>query len=126
VWCGSPNQPHGQGFIAAASMKRAGYDRLIAARAIVTGTLEMIAAIRLRKEISGEWLLAVSGALSVAFGVFLFVFPGPGALGLLLWIGAYAMVVGALLVGLGFRLRSVKRRVFGEGGPSAGRFAGSH
>jgi uncharacterized membrane protein HdeD (DUF308 family) len=99
---------------------------LIAARAIVTGTLEMVAAIRLRKEISGEWLLAVSGALSVAFGVFLFVFPGPGALGLLLWIGAYAIVVGVLLVALGFRLRSVKRRVFGEGGPSAGRFAGSH
>src|SRR5205809_8121226 len=36
VWCGSPNQPQGHGFIAAASMNRAGYERLIAARAIVT------------------------------------------------------------------------------------------
>jgi len=79
---------------------------LIAAWAIVTGVLELIAAVRLRKEIKGEWLLALGGAASIAFGVLVALFPGSGALALVLWIGAYALVFGALLVVLSFRLRA--------------------
>ncbi len=100
---------------------------IIAARAIAVGALEIVAAIRLRKEIEGEWLLGLSGILSIGVGVLLILFPGAGALGLMLWIGAYAIVIGALLTALGVRLRSVKRRAFREGGPPVeGAFAGSH
>ncbi len=97
---------------------------LIAARAIVVGGLEIAAAIRLRKEIHGEWLLALSGVLSILLGVALFLFPGLGALGLLLWIGAWAVVVGGLLVALGIKLRSIKRRSMGD--IRGGVLAGSH
>ena len=79
---------------------------LIAAWALVTGGLEIAAAIRLRKVITGEWLLALAGILSVALGVILVLFPAPGALALVMWIGAYALVSGVLLTVLGFRLRS--------------------
>jgi uncharacterized membrane protein HdeD (DUF308 family) len=79
---------------------------LIAAWALVTGVLEIIAAVRLRKEIKGEWLLALSGVFSVALGVLLALFPGPGAVGLVWYFGAYAIVFGVLLVSLGFRLRT--------------------
>ena len=79
---------------------------VIAAWAVITGVLEIAAAIRLRKIITGEWLLALIGIASVALGVILALFPGPGALALLIWIGAYALVTGALLVVLAFRLRS--------------------
>jgi uncharacterized membrane protein HdeD (DUF308 family) len=79
---------------------------LVAAWSLVTGIAEIIAAIHLRKYIEHEWLLILSGLLSVAFGVLLFLLPAAGALALAIWIGAYALVFGALLIGLGLRLRS--------------------
>ena len=82
---------------------------IIAGWAVATGILELVAAVRLRKEIKHEWLLALSGIASVAFGVLMALFPGAGALALVIWIGAYAFVFGALLVGLGFRLRGLGR-----------------
>ena len=82
---------------------------IIAGWAVATGILELVAAVRLRKEIKHEWLLALSGIASVAFGVLIALFPGAGALALVIWIGAYAFVFGALLVALGFRLRGLGR-----------------
>lgn len=80
---------------------------IIAAWALVTGAFEIAAAIRLRKVITGEWLLALSGVLSIALGVLLVLWPGPGALALVIWIGAYSLVFGVLLVALGIRLRAL-------------------
>jgi uncharacterized membrane protein HdeD (DUF308 family) len=78
---------------------------VIAAWAILTGILEIAAAIMLRRQIRGEWWLALAGVLSLAFGAVLAIWPGVGALALVLWIGAYAIVVGILLIALGFKLR---------------------
>ena len=82
---------------------------LIAAWAIVVGVSEIVAGIRLRREITGEWLLILGGALSVLFGVVLALFPGAGALALTLWIGVWALILGILLIALAFRLRSWRR-----------------
>jgi uncharacterized membrane protein HdeD (DUF308 family) len=78
---------------------------LIAAWAIVTGVFQIAAAIRLRKEIANEWLLILSGALSVVFGALMIASPGAGALAVLWLIGAFAIAYGALLVMLAFRLK---------------------
>jgi uncharacterized membrane protein HdeD (DUF308 family) len=78
----------------------------IAAWAIVTGVFEIAAAIRLRRVVTGEWLLVLSGVLSVIFGVFVFAFPAAGALGIAWGLGAYAAATGVVLVALGIRLRS--------------------
>lgn len=77
---------------------------VIAIWAVLTGFAKIATAIRLRSQISGEWMLGASGALAILFGVFLFLSPGAGALALVWVIGGYAIVIGALLIGLGLRL----------------------
>lgn len=81
----------------------------IAIWAVGTGVLEIVAAIRLRKEIEGEWLLILSGLVSVVFGVILMAQPGVGALAVLWLIATYAIIFGILLVILAFRARSFVR-----------------
>jgi len=81
----------------------------IAAWAIVTGVMEIVGAVRLRKEIEGEWLLILSGLLSVAFGIILFAQPGTGALALVWFIGWFAVLFGAVNIALAFRLKQHHR-----------------
>jgi uncharacterized membrane protein HdeD (DUF308 family) len=77
----------------------------IATWAIATGLLQIIGAIKLRKEIDNEWMLIASGVLSVLFGVAVLARPGAGALALIFVIGAYAIFYGILLVLFSLRLR---------------------
>src|SRR5258705_3563629 len=79
---------------------------IVAAWYLVTGVDEIVAARRVRKLIRHEWLWILSGLLSVAFGVLLFLLPAAGAVALAIWIGAYMLVFGALLIAFGIRLRS--------------------
>jgi uncharacterized membrane protein HdeD (DUF308 family) len=82
---------------------------VIAAWALVTGVLEVMAAIRLRREIQGEWLLILSGVCSVVFGILLAVWPATGALALVILIGCFAIVFGVVLVAFGMRLRRLRQ-----------------
>jgi len=81
----------------------------VAAWAIATGLLEIVAAIRLRKEIEGEIWLILAGLLSVAFGVMLMARPGLGALSVLWLIAGYAIAFGVILIALAFRTRGLVR-----------------
>ncbi|MGB8392163.1 MAG: DUF308 domain-containing protein [Pseudolabrys sp.] len=80
----------------------------IAVWAIVIGIMQIWGAIQLRKEMEGEWLLILSGLLSVAFGILLLVRPGLGALAVVWMIGWFAILEGCLLVALSLRLRKHK------------------
>ncbi len=73
---------------------------------VVRGFFEIAAAVRLRKQIDDEWILGLTGVLSVIFGVLLLAYPGVGALALVTVVGAYALVFGVLNLALAARLRS--------------------
>ena len=77
----------------------------IAVWAIVLGVMEIYGAIKLRKEVEGEWFLILNGALSVVFGILLLWRPGIGALALVWIIGAYAIVLGIIYVLFAFKLK---------------------
>lgn len=82
---------------------------VIAAWAVVTGVAEIAVAIRLRRQLHGEWLLALGGVVSIALGVFLVAYPSAGVLAVLWMVGAYAILFGVLLIGLGWRLHAWHR-----------------
>jgi uncharacterized membrane protein HdeD (DUF308 family) len=84
---------------------------LIAAWAFITGVFEIAAAIRLRREITGEFWLGLAGVASIAFAILVVIFPGSGAVAIVWVIGIYAILFGALLIGLGLRLRGLGRRL---------------
>jgi uncharacterized membrane protein HdeD (DUF308 family) len=76
---------------------------VIAGWAIIAGGLEMAMAAWMPGH---DWLLGIAGALSVGFGIVLFASPLAGAIALGLWVGAYALVFGGMLVEAGLRLRT--------------------
>ena len=83
---------------------------VVAVWAMVRGVFEIVAAIRLRKELTDEWLLILGGLASIGFGILMVMFPGAGALALVWLIGLQALIAGAFLFALAFRLRSIDTR----------------
>jgi uncharacterized membrane protein HdeD (DUF308 family) len=81
----------------------------IAAWALATGVLRIVAAIRLRKEITGEFWLALSGIASVVFAFLVMMNPAAGALAIAWMIGWYALFLGGMLVMLSIKLHNICR-----------------
>lgn len=79
---------------------------IIGSWAIAIGLFQIVAAVRLRQHIQGEWLHALSGVLSVVFGIAMVLQPGAGAIALAWIIGWFAIAFGVLLIAMALRLRS--------------------
>jgi uncharacterized membrane protein HdeD (DUF308 family) len=87
---------------------------VIAFWAIFTGILKVVMAISLRREIENEWLMGLSGALSVLFGILLAALPGVGLLSLVWLLGIYTIVFGVALIVLSFRVRNHREEAPGR------------
>ena len=85
---------------------------MLALWSITTGVLELLAAIRLRAEIEGEWMLGLLGLVSLAFGIaipiLLWFNPAAGVVTMGWMIGFYAVLHGIVEMGLGFSLRKLQ------------------
>ena len=77
----------------------------IAGWALATGVLQIWGAIQVRKEIESEWMLALAGLLSIAFGLYLITQPDMGAKAVVWSISWFAVLVGCTYVALAFRLK---------------------
>jgi len=84
---------------------------LIAFWAAVTGGLEIATAVRLRRQVRNEWILAATGVLSIVLAALLVISPGSGALAITWLIGTYALISGALTLGLANELRMLESDV---------------
>lgn len=79
---------------------------LIAIWAILTGITELATAFAVRGITALEWTLGIAGALSIIFGILLFIFPTGGILALLWLVGIYAIIFGVVLIVRAFQFRS--------------------
>jgi uncharacterized membrane protein HdeD (DUF308 family) len=75
---------------------------------VFAGIYRIIFAIRVRQEIKGEWLIALSGVLSIVLGVMFVISPLTGLFITALWIGAGALIYGVLQIVAAFKLRALK------------------
>jgi uncharacterized membrane protein HdeD (DUF308 family) len=94
---------------------------LTAAWAIVMGVFQVIGAISLRREIEGEFWLALGGVISILFGALLVINPGAGLLSLAWLVGLWAIMFGIANFVLAWRLRELAQRsnrIRGATGPS--------
>jgi uncharacterized membrane protein HdeD (DUF308 family) len=81
---------------------------LLAAWAVLSGIVEIVAAYRLRAEIRGEFWLGFAGILSLLFGVLLIVRPGAGALTVIWLIAGYSVLFGVVLIAWGLHLKRLR------------------
>lgn len=86
---------------------------IVGAWALLSGGFLVVAAMRLRTNAPGEWLLGLLGLLAILFGVILFAWPGAAAVAFSWWIGIFALLFGATLVTLALRLKRRHERMGG-------------
>jgi uncharacterized membrane protein HdeD (DUF308 family) len=92
---------------------------VVASWAISTGIIQVIAAIALRRELEGEFWMALGGISSVVFGILLVAFPGEGLVSLVWLVGVWAVAFGISSLGLAYRLHGLRDLL--ETAPAAGR-----
>lgn len=90
---------------------------IIAAYAFITGILEIVFAIQMRRLINNEWVLILTGALSIIFSIILVIWPGASLLSFVWLIGIYAILYGILLIAMAFRLNNWQRNNKGTNQP---------
>jgi uncharacterized membrane protein HdeD (DUF308 family) len=91
---------------------------LIGAWSTLMGTAQGLAALRLRKHPRRERLLALAGLLSLIGGLLSFAVPDDRVTLGTIWLGAYAVLFGGILIGLSLRPRRSLLRSL-PGGKSA-------
>ena len=80
---------------------------IVAFWAIAMGTFQVVAAVALRRELDGEFWMALGGIVSIVFGAFLVASPGAGLLSLVWLVGIWSLVFGVSSLGLAHRLHGI-------------------
>ena len=84
---------------------------LIALLAIFMGVLLLMLGWKIREAVKGEWMLYLTGGLSVLFGLMIFVRPAEGTVSVVWLIASWAILIGALRIFFAFKVRNLPERV---------------
>jgi uncharacterized membrane protein HdeD (DUF308 family) len=79
---------------------------------LIAGIARIVFAVAVRKVVNGEWLLVLSGVLTILLGVLFFAKPGLSMEVLMLWVAAGVLVYGLLQIAMALRLRKRQKRMF--------------
>ena len=79
----------------------------LAAWLVVGGIYRIVFAVRVRKDIEGEWWIGLSGLLSILLGVLFFAYPAAGLVSVTVWIGAFVLIYGVFQVMAALRIRKM-------------------
>jgi uncharacterized membrane protein HdeD (DUF308 family) len=80
---------------------------LVALQAILLGVILLTLGYKVRKATTREWILYLTGALSLLFGILVVARPGAGSLTIVYMIASWAIVIGALKLAFAFRVRKL-------------------
>lgn len=78
---------------------------IVAAWAMITGAMQVWAALKLRAVVDGEWILALDGTGAMAFGLILALWPRLEMVHLVWLIGGFALLLGSLYLAISLWLR---------------------
>jgi uncharacterized membrane protein HdeD (DUF308 family) len=84
---------------------------LVAFQAIMLGVFTAMLGYKVRQATRREWILYLTGGLSVLFGILVAANPAAGSLSIVYLIAAWAVVIGALKIAFGFRVKTLRDRV---------------
>jgi uncharacterized membrane protein HdeD (DUF308 family) len=84
---------------------------IVAFQAVLLGVLLVMLGIKVRKVTDKEWLLYLTGGLSVLFGMLIVLNPGAGAISIVYIVAAWAIITGLLKVFFSFRIKNLPERI---------------
>jgi len=82
----------------------------VAMWAMMLGISQIALGWRIRKEVSNEWMLYLSGAVALLFGFMVMWNPAAGAVSVLWMIAFFSMLFGISMIVLSFRLKGLARK----------------
>jgi uncharacterized membrane protein HdeD (DUF308 family) len=84
---------------------------VVAFFAMFIGISSLYVGWKVRKEISGEWLLYISGIVSVLFALLIIFSPGVGGLSVTYMIATWAILSGVLRIVFAFKARKMRENL---------------
>jgi uncharacterized membrane protein HdeD (DUF308 family) len=93
---------------------------LVGLNAIAMGLLDIAYARELRWATKGEWLIVLSGLVSIAFGMLIILSPSAGALAMVWLIAGYAILTGMFFLSFAAHAWVWTRKLLARKAPAAG------
>jgi uncharacterized membrane protein HdeD (DUF308 family) len=80
---------------------------LVAFQAILLGAFLLMLGYKVRAATKGEWVLYLTGALSILFGILVIVNPAAGGVSIVYLIASWAVIIGVFKIFFSFKIKNI-------------------